>query len=239
MAIRYLKIALIVVVALQGLLFALQNIANLDAAFQAVAYSVGRADHAVYPESIGPTVTSPWLVWTFLSLILAGEFSVAGVAVGPPVSRVTTAWDMAVPQLQTGVSTRAPQHGLEGGRGTRGRAPLQIDAGVDRDAVHPAREPRLEAELADLAEEDPEGLLGGVQSVGRIARDAEADVVDPVPVALVQVPERTLEPRGANPSAGEHQCTVGIGASGTGHCGARTRVHAFESVRIEFTLQLR
>jgi predicted small integral membrane protein len=80
MAIRYLKIALIVVVALQGLVFALQNIANLDAAFQAVAYSVGRADHAVYPESIGPTVTSPWLVWAFLSLILAGEFSVAGVA---------------------------------------------------------------------------------------------------------------------------------------------------------------
>lgn len=80
MAIRYLKIVLIVVVALQGLLFALQNIANLDAAFQAVAYSVGRAEHAVYPDSIGPTVTSPWLIWAFLSLILAGEFSVAGVA---------------------------------------------------------------------------------------------------------------------------------------------------------------
>jgi predicted small integral membrane protein len=80
MAIRYLKIILVCVVALQGLLFALQNIVNLDAAFQAVAYTVGRAEHTVYPESIGPTVTSPWLVWTFLSLILAGEFSVAGVA---------------------------------------------------------------------------------------------------------------------------------------------------------------
>ena len=33
MAIRCLKIALIVVVVPQGLLFALQNIANLDAAF--------------------------------------------------------------------------------------------------------------------------------------------------------------------------------------------------------------
>ena len=94
------------------------------------------------------------------------------------------------------------------------RTTLQVDRGVDRDAVHPARELALEAELAELAEQDPEGLLGGVERVGGIAGDPVADVVDPVLVELVELPERPIQPGQRGALAGLNQFRIGIGAHG-------------------------
>ncbi len=78
MAVRYLKIVLLLCVAMQGLLYAIQNIANLDQAFGAVAYVASNQGHDVYPNSAFPAVTNPILLWAALIAILAGEFA-AGI----------------------------------------------------------------------------------------------------------------------------------------------------------------
>jgi len=87
MAIRYLKIVLLICVALQGLLYGIQNIANLDQAFAAVAYVLSNQDHAVYPNSAFPAVTHPVLLWMALVSVLIGEFG-AGILGGKG------AWDL-------------------------------------------------------------------------------------------------------------------------------------------------
>jgi hypothetical protein len=53
MAIRYLKITLVVIISLLCLVYASQNVANLDAAYQAFAYVTGMADHTVYLSTFG------------------------------------------------------------------------------------------------------------------------------------------------------------------------------------------
>ncbi|MGF1550423.1 MAG: DUF2165 family protein [Sphingomonadaceae bacterium] len=73
MAVRLLKAVLVLCAGLQSLLYALQNIANLDPAFGAVAYVLSNADHVVYPNSIGPAITSAPLVWIALTTIIALE----------------------------------------------------------------------------------------------------------------------------------------------------------------------
>jgi predicted small integral membrane protein len=78
MAIRYLKIVLIVFIALLCLVYASQNVANLGAAYQAFVYVLGNTDHAVYPSSIGPTIHSPALVWAATGTVILLEF-VAGL----------------------------------------------------------------------------------------------------------------------------------------------------------------
>ena len=80
MAIRYLKIVLVVLVALEGLLYALQNIVNLDAAYQAVLYVVSMQDHSIYPASLGPSFENPVFVWIFLAVIVSGEILVGLIA---------------------------------------------------------------------------------------------------------------------------------------------------------------
>ncbi len=76
MAIRTLKIVLVVFVALLGLLYAVQNLANLDVAYQFVASVVGEEDHVLYPSSVGFAVQSPALIWAILAIIITGELAV-------------------------------------------------------------------------------------------------------------------------------------------------------------------
>ena len=73
MSIRILKIVLVVCVGLQALIYAIQNVVNLDAAFGAVAYVFSMADHAAYPDHIGSPVTWAPLVWLALCVIIFGE----------------------------------------------------------------------------------------------------------------------------------------------------------------------
>lgn len=73
MGLRLVKILLSLFLALLALFYAGQNIANLDQAFGAVGYVLGRVDHAVYPGSIVPAVTQPALVWAAVSTIITLE----------------------------------------------------------------------------------------------------------------------------------------------------------------------
>jgi predicted small integral membrane protein len=74
MALRSLKAVFAAAIALLALFYASQNVANLDACYQAFAYVFSREDHVVYPASFFPTVTHPVLIWGALILVVGLEF---------------------------------------------------------------------------------------------------------------------------------------------------------------------
>lgn len=75
MNIRNLKLILVAFVSLGALLWAIQNVVNLESAYQSVAYVTSNIDHAAYPKSVGPAFNSPVLIWSALIIILIGEFA--------------------------------------------------------------------------------------------------------------------------------------------------------------------
>ena len=87
MFIRYLKIDLATIIALLCLVYAGQNVVNLEAAYQSFAYVMGNVDHAVYTSSFGPSITSPALIWLALIVVVACEFIAGFLA-------AKGAWDM-------------------------------------------------------------------------------------------------------------------------------------------------
>ena len=74
MYLRYLKIVLVAFIALLCLVYAGQNIANLEAAYQSFAYVMSNADHAIYSSSFVPSFTSPILIWVAWVLVVGCEF---------------------------------------------------------------------------------------------------------------------------------------------------------------------
>lgn len=78
MAIRNLKIVFVALIALLCLFYAGQNVANLDACYQAFAYVLGRVDHQVYPNSFFPAIQNPTVIWLVLGVVVALEF-IAGL----------------------------------------------------------------------------------------------------------------------------------------------------------------
>jgi predicted small integral membrane protein len=80
MLIRYLKVIFVAFVSLLCLFYAAQNVANLDACYQAFAYVLGNADHQVYPDSFFATIQSPALIWSLLSFVIALEFAAGFLA---------------------------------------------------------------------------------------------------------------------------------------------------------------
>lgn len=74
MPLRIIKILLSLMLSLLALFYATQNVANLEQAYGAVAYVIGNVDHAVYPETFGPTITSEPLVWVALFTIIGMEY---------------------------------------------------------------------------------------------------------------------------------------------------------------------
>lgn len=89
MPVRYLKIVLVGFVALLCLLYAAQNVVNLQAAYGFVYAALSMADHVAYPDSLGPAITAPALVWAALIFIIALEFTAGLVA-------ARGAWDLWV-----------------------------------------------------------------------------------------------------------------------------------------------
>lgn len=87
MAIRYLKIVLVIFVGLQGLLYVAGNIANWGAATGTVGYVLGQQGTEIYTTAIFPPITHPALVTMALLLILLGELSVGLVS-------LKGAWDL-------------------------------------------------------------------------------------------------------------------------------------------------
>ncbi len=87
MAIRLLKIVFVMSVSLLCLFYAAQNVANLDACYQAFAYVMGAADHQVYPDSFFPAIQSPAVTWLVLVLVVSLEFAAGLLA-------AKGAWDL-------------------------------------------------------------------------------------------------------------------------------------------------
>ena len=71
--IRLIKIGIAVFVSLFCLIYAAQNLVNLQAAHGFVALMASMANHVAYPNHIGPAITSSALVWIMLFIIIAGE----------------------------------------------------------------------------------------------------------------------------------------------------------------------
>jgi predicted small integral membrane protein len=70
---RIIKVLLAAFVALFCILYAVQNIVNLQAAHGFVVYVASMADHTAYPSHFGPPVTAPALTWIMLWIIIALE----------------------------------------------------------------------------------------------------------------------------------------------------------------------
>ncbi len=87
MAIRHLKIVFVAFISLLCLFYAAQNVANLDACYQAFAYVLGAVDHQIYPDSIFPVVQSPAVTWLALVLVVTLEFAAGLLA-------AKGAWDL-------------------------------------------------------------------------------------------------------------------------------------------------
>ena len=87
MSIRHLKIIFVVFTALLCLAYAGQNIANLEACYQAFAYVMSNAEHTIYPASLVPSISSPALIWLTLTVVVGLEF-LAGLLAA------RGAWDM-------------------------------------------------------------------------------------------------------------------------------------------------
>ena len=85
---RWLKILLVLFVALQGLFHALQNLANLEAARGFVAAVLTRADQAAYPNTFAFGLESPALIGAALWTVIAGELLVGLLG-------LKGVWDMA------------------------------------------------------------------------------------------------------------------------------------------------
>ena len=87
MAIRYLKIVFVMFISLLCLFYAGQNVANLEACYQAFAYVMSMADHQAYPDSFFPAIQNPALIWLTLVLIVTLEFAAGLLA-------AKGAWDL-------------------------------------------------------------------------------------------------------------------------------------------------
>lgn len=87
MAIRYLKIALVTFVGLQGWFYVAGNIANWNSGLEAIAYVLGMEGHEIYGNHIFPPVESPALVTIAFLIILTGEFLVGALS-------LKGAWDL-------------------------------------------------------------------------------------------------------------------------------------------------
>lgn len=74
---RILKSVLVLFIGLQALIYAVQNIANINEAHAALAYVMSGADHSAYPQTMFFKTGNPVLAWLALALVLAGEFAIA------------------------------------------------------------------------------------------------------------------------------------------------------------------
>ncbi len=77
---RTIKILIAASSAAMCLLYALQNLANLEAAMGFVTYVIGMEGHGAYPDHIGPAVTSPVLAGAMLFVIVALELAAGALS---------------------------------------------------------------------------------------------------------------------------------------------------------------
>lgn len=80
MPIRFLKITLILFIGLMCILYALQNLTNLQAAQQVIALVLSMSDHQAYPNSMLPAIHSPMLTGLALAVIITLEMTAGVIA---------------------------------------------------------------------------------------------------------------------------------------------------------------
>lgn len=79
MAIRYLKIALVIFAGLQGWLYVAGNLANWDAGLSGVWYVLGMSGNEIYSARIFPAISNPLLVTLAFLSIISAEFLVGAL----------------------------------------------------------------------------------------------------------------------------------------------------------------
>jgi predicted small integral membrane protein len=84
---RLLKALIVLLVGLQALFYALQNIANLHGAMFAIGYVISGVDHQHYPNTLFFHSGNPTLAIAALSLVVVGELAVGFFG-------LKGAWDM-------------------------------------------------------------------------------------------------------------------------------------------------
>jgi predicted small integral membrane protein len=87
MAIRVLKIILVIFVGLQGWFYVAGNFANWSSGVEAVEFVLGMKGHEVYPSHIFPVITNKTLVKIAFLVIIFGEFLVGALS-------LKGAWDL-------------------------------------------------------------------------------------------------------------------------------------------------
>lgn len=70
---RFMKTLLVAFASLFCLLYGLQNLMNLDSAFNFVQLTLSMQGHELYPQSIGPAITSKEVTWLVLGSIILFE----------------------------------------------------------------------------------------------------------------------------------------------------------------------
>ena len=76
-----MKCGLTFLVGLMCIIYALQNVFNLGAAYWFVETMASMAGHELYPNHLGPPVTSPALVWVILWIIIISELAAGAFAI--------------------------------------------------------------------------------------------------------------------------------------------------------------
>ncbi|WP_169303005.1 DUF2165 family protein [Thalassotalea mangrovi] len=87
--IRLLKIMFALICGFMALFYVLQNIANLDAAHQALIYVLSGADHQAYPNTLFFKTADPLFAWLAVGIIFTLEFATA-------ILLLKGSWDMFV-----------------------------------------------------------------------------------------------------------------------------------------------
>jgi predicted small integral membrane protein len=87
MAIRVLKIILVIFVGLQGWFYVAGNVANWSSGVGAVSYVLGMEGHEVYASHIFPSITNKTLVTIAFLVIIVGEFLIGALS-------LKGAWDL-------------------------------------------------------------------------------------------------------------------------------------------------
>lgn len=74
MTIRHLKAVFVLIIALLALIYAIQNVVNLEACYQTFVYVFSQLDHTAYAASFVPPLTHPAIVWPALIVVVGLEF---------------------------------------------------------------------------------------------------------------------------------------------------------------------
>ncbi|MEZ5947607.1 MAG: DUF2165 family protein, partial [Hyphomonas sp.] len=90
-----LKIAFAICVGLMAVLYAINNILNLEQALGYVAFSFGQSGHESYPAGIVPPITAAPLHWLGLIVIVATELCAGALALWGSFDMLRTRDDLA------------------------------------------------------------------------------------------------------------------------------------------------